>query len=84
MHLLSSISTALEKLNYCGINQSSKNRSFLYHIYSIFDMSDEAYNSDDNSPADIEKMSMYLDASIKQLHSFFKEVCFAFFSLFLY
>ncbi|KAG8189886.1 hypothetical protein JTE90_018667 [Oedothorax gibbosus] len=73
-HLLSSITAAREKISVQSPSMANTSRGFLSKVCSFFETSDDAINSDDNSPADLRKVVSYLETSSNQLCEFFREV----------
>nr|XP_042898272.1 sphingomyelin phosphodiesterase 4 isoform X2 [Parasteatoda tepidariorum] len=72
--LVSSIAAARQKSSTENLSQSIVNKSFFSKFASLFDVSNDEINSDDNSPSELQKVSTYLDMSSKQLCNFFSEV----------
>ncbi|GBL90048.1 Sphingomyelin phosphodiesterase 4 [Araneus ventricosus] len=73
-HLLTAIYAAREKASIQNATIGNTNKSFLAKMRSFFETSDDAINSDDNSPSDIRKTASYLETSSKALCDFFREV----------
>ncbi|GIY47729.1 sphingomyelin phosphodiesterase 4 [Caerostris extrusa] len=68
MQLLTNIAIAQEKYLQQTTISGNTNKNFFAKVCSFFETSDDAINSDDNNPSDVQKVASYLETSSKALY----------------